>query len=282
VKILLTGRNGQVGWELAGTLAAVGEVVALDRASLDLCDAAAIRRVVRELRPDIVVNAAAYTAVDRAESEADIASRVNGAAPGILAEEARRLGALLIHYSTDYVFDGEKDAPYTEGDRPNPLSSYGRSKLEGESAIRASGCRHLILRSSWVYSHRGQNFLRTILRLARERPELRVVDDQFGAPTSAITIARATAAILRDPRYEGLFHMSAGGSTSWHGFAQTILEHESLSTRLIPIPSKDYRSAARRPRNSVLDNSRLQATYGIVLDDWRAQLREVMAQPRKR
>ena len=281
MRILLTGRNGQVGWELAGALAPIGEVVALDRASLDLGDADAIRRVVREVRPDVLVNDAAYTAVDRAESEAEIANRVNGVAPGILAEEARQLGALLIHYSTDYVFDGEKDAPYTEEDRPNPLSTYGHSKLAGEIAIQASGCRHAILRTSWVYSSRGANFLRTILRLARERPELRVVDDQFGAPTSAIAIARATAAILRNPCSDGLFHMSAGGSTSWHGFAQAILEHESPSTRLLPIPSKDYPSAARRPRNSLLDNSRLQQRFGIVLDDWRTQLAEVLAQLRE-
>lgn len=282
MRILLTGRNGQVGWELAGALTPIGEVIALDRASLDLGDADAIRRVMREVRPDVLVNAAAYTAVDRAEAEPQVASRVNGVAPGILAEEARERGTLLIHYSTDYVFDGEKDAPYTEEDPPNPLSTYGRSKLAGEVAIQASGCRHVILRTSWVYSSRGGNFLRTILRLARERPELRVVDDQFGGPTSAIAIARATAAILRNPRSEGLFHMSAGGSTSWHGFAQKILEHESPSTRLFPIPSKDYPSAARRPRNSVLDNSRLQQSFGIVLDDWRTQLREVLTQPRER
>lgn len=281
MRILLTGRNGQVGWELAGALTPIGEVVALDRASLDLGDADAIRRVMREVRPEVLVNAAAYTAVDRAEAEPEVASRVNAVAPGILAEEARGRGTLLIHYSTDYVFDGEKDAPYTEEDPPNPLSTYGRSKLAGEVAIQASGCRHVILRTSWVYSSRGGNFLRTILRLARERPELQVVDDQFGAPTAAIAIARATAAILRNPSSEGLFHMSAGGSTSWHGFAQTILAHESPSTRLVPIPSKDYPSAARRPRNSLLDNSRLQQSFGIVLADWRTQLREVLAQPRE-
>jgi dTDP-4-dehydrorhamnose reductase len=279
VKILLTGRNGQVGGGLARALAPLGEVLALDRSALDLGDAAAIRRVVRQARADILVNAAAYTAVDRAESETEIASRINGAAPAVLAEEARQSGALLVHYSTDYVFDGEKNGSYTEKDPPHPANAYGRSKLEGEIAIQSSGCRHLILRTSWVYSSRGNNFLRTILRLARERSELRVVDDQVGAPTSAIAIARATAAMLRDPDPTGLFHMSAAGSTSWHGFAQAILEEERLSNRLIAIRSEEYPSAARRPRNSRLDNSRLRERFGIVLEDWRTQLREVLAQP---
>jgi dTDP-4-dehydrorhamnose reductase len=277
VRVLLTGRNGQIGWELAGALAPLGEILALDRAALDLSDAAALRRAVQENQPDVLVNAAAYTAVDRAESEPEIASRINGAAPAVLAEEARRCGALLVHYSTDYVFDGEKRAPYTEEDPPHPANAYGRSKLEGERAIQASGCRHVILRTSWVYSSRGQNFLRTILRLARERNELRVVDDQVGAPTSAIAIARATVAILRHPGAEGLFHMSAAGSTSWHGFAAAILEHERLATRLVAIRSEDYPSAAQRPRNSLLDNARLRKALGLSLPDWRDELREVLA-----
>jgi len=278
VKILLTGRNGQVGWELSRLLAPLGEVVALDRAALDLADPAAIRRTVRELRPEVIVNAAAYTAVDRAESEPEIARRINGVAPGVFAEEARSLGALLVHYSSDYVFDGEKSAPYREDDPPNPGNAYGRSKLEGEITIQAAGGRYLILRTSWVYSHRGHNFLRTILGLARERSELRVVDDQVGAPTAAAAIARATVALLRRSGAEGLLHMSAGGSTSWHGFAAAILAHERLETRLVAIRSDDYPSAARRPRNSLLDNSRLRDRFGIGLDDWREQLREVMTQ----
>jgi dTDP-4-dehydrorhamnose reductase len=281
VKILLTGRNGQLGWELRRALAPLGEVLSLDRAALDLEDDAAIRRVVREANPGVIVNAAAYTAVDRAESEAAIAMRINAAAPGVLGDEARRCGALLVHYSTDYVFDGERNSPYREDDPPKPLNAYGRSKLQGEIAIRQSGCRHLILRTSWVYSNRGQNFLRTILRLARERPELRVVDDQIGAPTSAAAIARATAAMLRDVRAEGLFHMSAAGRTTWRGFAKAILEHERLAIPLVAIRSEDYPTAARRPRNSLLDNTRLREAFGIALEEWREQLQEVLRQPRE-
>jgi len=281
VRILLTGRNGQVGWELSRALGSLGELLALDRGELDLADEAAIRRVVREVQPTVIVNAAAYTAVDRAETEPEIATRINAVAPGMLAKEARRSGALLVHYSTDYVFDGEKSTPYREDDPPRPLNAYGRSKLEGEAAIQASGCRHLILRTSWLYSDRGHNFLRTMLRLARERSELRVVDDQIGAPTSAIALARATAEILREPRAEGVLHMSAAGRTSWHGFAEAIVESVGLPARVVAIRSQDYPSAARRPRNSLLDNTRLRQAFGIALEDWRAQLREVMARVRE-
>jgi dTDP-4-dehydrorhamnose reductase len=199
VKILLTGPTGQVGWELAPQLSRLGEVIAPDRQALDLADADAIGALVRELRPDVIVNAAAYTAVDRAESEPDLALAINGTAPGVLADEAKRLGALLVHYSTDYVFDGAKVEPYTEDDTPNPLSVYGRSKLDGERAIQASGCRHLILRTSWVYATRGRNFLLTMLRLGAERPELRVVGDQRGAPTWARDIAGRDRAAARQP-----------------------------------------------------------------------------------
>ena len=281
MRILLTGRNGQVGWELSRALGSLGELLALDRGELDLADEAAIRRVVREVQPTVIVNAAAYTAVDRAETEPEIATRINAVAPGMLAKEARRSGALLVHYSTDYVFDGEKSTPYREDDPPRPLNAYGRSKLEGEAAIQASGCRHLILRTSWLYSDRGHNFLRTMLRLARERSELRVVDDQIGAPTSAIALARATAEILREPRAEGVLHMSAAGRTSWHGFAEAIVESVGLPARVVAIRSQDYPSAARRPRNSLLDNTRLEQAFGIALEDWRAQLREVMARVRE-
>ena len=197
MKILLTGRNGQVGWELERALAPLGEVVATDRSTLDLADPDAIRRVVREVKPEIIVNAAAYTAVDKAESEPELAMRINGFAPGVLAEEAKRLGALLVHYSTDYVFDGEKATPYVEEDEPNPINVYGRTKLAGERAIQASGCRHLILRTSWVYGARGKNFLLAILRKARDAQELRVVADQVGAPTSVELVARSTLAALR-------------------------------------------------------------------------------------
>lgn len=278
MRILLTGRNGQVGWELERALAPLGEVIALDRARLDLSDAAAIQRVVRDARPEVIVNAAAYTAVDRAESEPEIAASVNSIAPGIFAEEARRCGALLVHYSTDYVFDGEKKTPYVEDDPAHPLNVYGRTKLEGERVIEGSGCRYLILRTSWVYGPRGHNFLRTVLRLARERNELRMVDDQIGAPTSAAAIALATAEMLRHAGPEGLFHMTASGETSWHGFAEAIVASNHLQVRVIGIASQDYPVAARRPRNSLLDNGKLTSTYGLTLGPWEHQLDEVIAQ----
>jgi dTDP-4-dehydrorhamnose reductase len=262
-------------------LAALGDVVATDRRELDLRDSSAIPRTVRKIRPDIIVNAAAYTAVDNAESEPDVAMQVNAIAPGILAEEAKRLGALLVHYSTDYVFDGSKKSPYKEEDAPNPLSVYGRSKLEGEQAIDASKCRHLIFRTSWVYGSRGRNFLLTILRAAREKPELRVIDDQFGAPTSSLAIAEATAGALRAGSPEGLYHMSAGGRTSWFGFAQTILRNAAISTPVLPIRSDHFPAKVTRPRNSVLDNSRLKETFGMSLPDWESQLEQVMGQVRQ-
>jgi dTDP-4-dehydrorhamnose reductase len=281
VRILLTGRNGQVGSELERALAPLGEVVALDRAGLDLSDPAAIRRVVRDVVPAVVVNAAAYTAVDRAESEPALASAINAVAPGVLAEEARNSGALLVHYSTDYVFDGEKKTAYVEEDQTHPLSVYGTTKLEGERAIQATGCRHLILRTSWVYSSRGNNFLRTVLRLARERDELRIVDDQVGAPTSAVAIARATAEMLRRAGPEGLFHLTAPGGVSWRGFAEAIVASQHLPVRVVGIDSKDYPAAARRPRNSLLDNAKLKSAYGLTLAPWQHQLSEVVAQLRQ-
>ena len=223
-RILLTGKNGQVGWELQRTLAPLGEVVVLDRRQLDLSDPDQIRERVREISPDLIVNAAAYTAVDRAEAEPEPAMAVNGTAPGLLAEEAKRIGAAIIHYSTDYVFDGAKTTPYTEEDAPNPLNVYGRTKLAGEQAVQAAGVPHLILRTSWVYGMRGKNFLLTILRLAREREELKIVDDQIGAPTWSRTIAEATAQILTSGAWpvsgaSGIYHLTASGSTSWYGFA---------------------------------------------------------------
>lgn len=278
MRVLLTGRNGQVGSELEHSLGPLGEVIATDRAALDLADPDSIRRTVREARPAVIVNAAAYTGVDRAETEPDAATRINAVAPEVLAVEAKRLGALLVHFSTDYVFDGAKEAPYAEEDRPHPLNVYGKSKLEGEQAIVASGCHHLILRTSWVYSARGNNFLRTILRRAREQPELRVVNDQIGAPTSAAAIARATAAVLKHERREGIFHMSAAGKTSWHGFAEAIVAHAGLATRIVGIRSEDYPTVARRPRNSLLDNAKLNRVFGIALEDWRGPLAAVMAE----
>jgi len=204
--------------------------------------------------------------------------QVNAVAPGILAEEAKLLGALLVHYSTDYVFDGSKKSPYKEEDAPNPLSVYGRSKLEGEQAIAASKCRHLIFRTSWVYGSRGRNFLLTILKAAHEKPELRVVDDQFGAPTSSLAIAEATARALQVRGAHGLYHMTAGGQTNWFGFAQTILHNAAISTPVSPIRSDQYPAKATRPRNSVLDNSRLKGAFGMSLPDWEDQLEQVMAE----
>jgi dTDP-4-dehydrorhamnose reductase len=274
LRILLTGRNGQVGWELQKALAPLGELTALGRAELDLSDARRLREAVRAANPDVIVNAAAYTAVDNAESEREAAFAVNATAPGVLAGEAKRNGALLVHYSTDYVFDGTKPAPYVEEDEPNPLNVYGASKLAGERAIAASGCRHLILRTSWVYGPRGANFYLTMLRLARERPELRVVDDQVGAPTSSIEIARATLHMLR-PGAHGLYHLSAAGSTTWCGFARAILARAGIATLVVGIRTEDYPTPAKRPRNSRLDCSRLRADFGVALAPWEEQLSEV-------
>ena len=297
MRILLTGKNGQVGWELRRALAPFGEVVALERARMDLSSPDSIRDAIRKTEPDLIVNAAAYTAVDKAESEPDLAMAVNGLAPGIMAEEAGRRRALMVHYSTDYVFDGAKAGPYTEDDPTNPLSIYGKSKLAGEEAIRRSGCEHLILRTSWVYGARGKNFLLTMLRLAQERDSLRVVDDQVGAPTWSRMIAEATALILarlsllrgqgRTPPLpagkgwgEGtppIFHLSASDSTTWHGFAQEIFrlgaeQRFCRAPRLEPIPTEQYPLPAPRPRNSRLSNDKLFGVYGIALPTWQAQL----------
>ena len=277
MRILLTGRTGQVGAELEQTLPALGEVIATDRSALDLASADQIRRAVREAKPDVIVNAAAYTAVDKAESEPELAMRINGEAPGILAEEAKQLDALLLHFSTDYVFDGTKATPYVERDLPNPLNTYGRSKLAGEGAVVASGCRHLILRTGWVYSMRGQNFLMTILRLARERPALRVVSDQVGSPTAARDLAAGCSQLLRRPLEPGIFHMTAAGTTSWHGFAEAIVRNAQLRTPVTPIGSHEYATVARRPRNSVLNCAKLKAAYGIELPLWSRTLAEMMA-----
>lgn len=285
-KILLTGRNGQVGWELQRTLKPLGEVTALDVDELDLTSPGSIRRVVREIKPDVIVNAAAYTAVDRAEKEPELAQAINGTAPGILAEEAKKLNALLVHYSTDYIFDGRKPGPYVEDDAPNPLGAYGRTKLAGEEAVRAANCNHLILRTSWVYGARGNNFMLTMLRLAKEREELRVVNDQIGAPTWSRSLAEVTALILAQfyapnadaaaiEKVSGTYHLTSSGSTSWHGFAAGILRLSSVQPkpRLLPITTPEYPTPAARPANSVLANDKLLNTFGLSAGDWDDNLR---------
>lgn len=292
-RILLAGATGQVGSELRWTLGSLGPVTALARGDLPLDDPERIRAVVRDVRPRLIVNAAAYTAVDRAESEPGLAHVVNAVAPRVLAEEAARLGALFVHYSTDYVFDGAKGAPYVEEDATHPLSAYGESKRDGELAIAAVGGPHLIFRTSWVYGARGPNFLRTMLRLAHEREELRVVSDQVGAPTSGRALAEMTTQVLARLRVgdgfalatedAGLHHASAAGSTSWHAFAHRILErdrHRAAQTcrRIVPLATADFPTPARRPLYSVLNNARLRTTFGIALPPWEEQLDRVMAE----
>jgi len=273
LKILLTGRNGQVGYELQRTLQPIGEVIATDRATLDLGDPNALRRAVREAKPGLIVNAAAYTAVDKAESEPELAMRINGIGPGVLAEEAKRLGAMLVHYSTDYVFDGTKHAPYVEGDATNPLSAYGRTKLAGERAVQDSGCRHLILRTSWVYGPRGKNFYLTIAAKARAGERLRVVDDQRGAPTTSCFLAEKTVELLRR-QTSGLLHLVPSGETTWFGFAREIVRLTGSRSELQPIKTGEFPAAARRPANSVLDNRQAAAILG-PLPHWQALLAAV-------
>jgi dTDP-4-dehydrorhamnose reductase len=292
MKILLTGATGQVGHELLHTLAPVGRLVALDRKAMDLSNPDQIRDVIRAERPDVLVNAAAYTAVDRAEVERAIAFKINAGAPRVMAEALAERGAVLVHFSTDYVFDGAKGGPYFENDRPNPLNAYGRSKLEGEQAIHATGVAHLIFRTSWVYGMRGRNFLVTMLSLFEEKPELRVVDDQIGAPTWSRWIAQATGEVLGRCVSEGAFrtqlsgtyHLTAGGSTSWYGFATAIraLRYgpgSAQGAKLTPIPTSDYPLPARRPLNSVLSTDKVQKTFDIRPPDWQDQLRACFEQP---
>lgn len=296
IRVLVTGAAGQVGADVARLLHGRAEVVARDRASLDLARPDAIVRCVREVRPRLVVNAGAYTAVDRAESEPELARAVNARAPEVLAEEARRAGALLVHYSTDYVFDGTKPVPYVETDAPAPLNVYGETKLAGERAVAASGCDHVILRTSWVYAPRGRNFMLTMLRLAETREELRVVDDQRGAPTASVELARATLALLAPPEAvlteehvaraaskPGLYHATAGGETTWFGFAEEIFRRWAAvkpsfrPPRLVAIPTRDYPTPARRPANSLLSNERLHEAFGVRLAPWRDGLAEAIS-----
>jgi dTDP-4-dehydrorhamnose reductase len=299
--ILLIGKNGQVGSQLLELLALTEGVAAVGRSELDLRSAQDIRRTIQEIQPKLILNAAAYTAVDQAETEEATARAINMDAPGVMAEEAKKIGAGLVHFSTDYIFDGTKKTPYDEADPPNPINVYGKTKLAGEEAIRAAGILHLILRTSWVYARQGKNFLLTILRLATEKEELRIVSDQTGAPTCASEIAAVTAKIIRglDLRNDGgrkfleksgTYHLTAAGTTTWYEFAKAILEEAAKMSepapwfsaatqgraivlrRIIPITSQEYKTAARRPAYSVLSNARLNETFGIAMPEWRTQL----------
>lgn len=292
--LLVTGGTGQVGHELVRELAVLGRVVAPSSAELDLASEASIRAAVRRHRPAVVVNAGAYTAVDRAETEAERCRAINARAPGVLAEEAAALGALVVHYSTDYVFDGSSARPYREEDATGPLGVYGATKLEGERAVQGSGAAHVILRTSWVYGTRGSNFLRTMLRLARERTELRVVGDQVGAPTWSRTIAAGSAHIVRvllaaertpaasgAASLGGVYHLASGGRATWHEFAEAILagdprRAEQVCERVVAIPTAEYPTPARRPAFSLLDSTRLRERFGLVMPDWREQLALVL------
>jgi dTDP-4-dehydrorhamnose reductase len=299
IRVLVTGAGGQVGAEIVRALDGRAEVIAHERSTLDLARADQIVARVRQARPAVIVNAGAYTGVDRAESEEDLARAVNGVAPGILGEEARRADALLVHFSTDYVFDGSATRPYVETDAVDPLGAYGRTKLEGERAVEASGCAYLTLRTSWVYGPRGRNFMLTMLRLAAGGKELRVVDDQHGAPTSSLALARAVRDILtrgdaarvidtgdvaRLHEARGLYHASAAGATTWFGFAQAIFAERAAhggpaSPRLVAIPTRDFPTPVRRPAYSVLSNAKLERVLGVRLADWREGLGEAFSAP---
>ena len=295
MKILLFGANGQVGWELQRALAPLGDVVALDADSsapliADFTHPEALAATVRAVAPQIVVNAAAHTAVDRAESEPDLAHTINAAAPAVLAREAASLGAWLVHYSTDYVFDGSGHAPWREDSPTGPLSVYGRTKLEGEMSVRTSGCRHLLLRTSWVYAARGSNFARTMLRLAAERDHLSVIDDQFGAPTGADLLADVTAHALRmalqRPELGGTYHAVAAGETTWHGYARLVIDWARSHGRpvrvpadgIAPVPSSAYRTSARRPMNSRLDTTKLRRAFDLNLPAWQDGVLRMLAE----
>lgn len=298
MKILLLGKNGQVGWELQRSLAPLGELIALDRHSTeaeggcgDLSQLDALHHTVLTLRPDLIVNAAAHTAVDKAESETELARTLNALAPAVLAKAAHCVGALLVHYSTDYVFNGTGITPWTENDATGPLSVYGSTKLDGELAIQASGCSYLIFRTSWVYAARGGNFAKTMLRLASDRERLTVIDDQFGAPTGADLIADVTAHAIRQTlhhqaQYSGVYHLAAAGETSWNGYARFVIDTaRSLKPNLhlavqevAPVPTSAFTTPAQRPLNSRLNTSRLQRTFGLVLPDWQSGVRRMLTE----
>jgi dTDP-4-dehydrorhamnose reductase len=294
LKILLLGKNGQVGWELQRSLAPLGEVLALDRHSTphggDLSQPERLAQTVLDWRPDVIVNAAAHTAVDKAESEPELARCLNATAPAALAQAAAQIGALLVHYSTDYVFNGQGDQPWQEGDSTGPLSVYGQTKREGELAIVASGCAHLIFRTSWVFAARGGNFAKTMLRLAAERERLTVIDDQFGAPTGADLIADVTAhairASLQQPALGGLYHLVAGGQTTWHGYASHVIAQARRIqpglalkvSEIAPVPTSAFPTPAKRPLNSRLATHKLQDTFGLVLSPWQQGVNRMLAE----
>ena len=294
MKILLLGKNGQVGWELQRSLAPLGELVALDSASKELCgdlaNLAELARTVRTVAPHVIVNAAAYTAVDKAESETGLACTINALAPGVLAEEALRLRAWLVHYSTDYVFDGSGDRHWLESDATAPLNVYGATKLEGEQLIQQSGCRHLILRTSWVYGARGGNFIRTMLRLAQERDSLSVIDDQVGAPTGAELLADVTAHAVRTalqrPEVSGLYHLVAGGEISWHGYARFVIDFAARAgidikverDAIKAVPSSAFPTPAKRPHNSRMDAAKLRQTFDLHLPDWQVGVARMLSE----
>jgi dTDP-4-dehydrorhamnose reductase len=285
--MLVFGRIGQVGWELRHKLACLGPVVGVEYPEIDFTKPDSIRNAVRATEPAVIINAAAYTAVDKAETEPEVAMAINGTAPGVLAEEAKRLGSILVHYSTDYVFDGTKQSAYLETDAPNPQNVYGKSKLAGDEAIQAVGGDYLILRTSWVYGARGSNFLLTMLRLANERDELRIVDDQTGAPTTSECIAQATANLLAQllaPQdgglqgRSGIYNLTNAGETTWFGFAKTFLtkQYGTATPNLIPIPTSEFPRPAKRPANSRLSGQRIEETFGVVMPHWEDALSLVL------
>ena len=292
LKLVILGANGQVGYELQRSLLPLGEVIALDRSHADLTQLDNLKQTLIDLKPDVIVNAAAYTAVDKAEEEQDLAMLINGEAPGVIAETAKQLDALLIHYSTDYVFDGTKSEPYTEDDIPNPINVYGKTKLAGEIAIQKTGCDYFIFRTSWVYATRGTNFAKTIMKLASEREELKVIADQFGAPTSAELIADITALILDRvtrnstlrTQISGTYHLAADGETSWYVYAQFVLEKaiingyklRVLPSEIVPVSTADYVVTAKRPLNSCLDTNKLQSCFEVVLPVWQQHMKHVV------
>ena len=294
LKILLFGKNGQVGWELQRSLAPLGVLIALDRQSTEYCgdftNLVGLAQTIRDIEPDIIVNAAAHTAVDKAESEPDLAHLINAQAPSVLANEAKRLGAWLVHYSTDYVFDGSGDKPKYESEDTAPLSVYGISKLEGENSVISSGCKHLIFRTSWVYAARGSNFAKTMLKLAQERDALKVVNDQIGAPTGADLLADVTShairiALQRD-EVGGIYHLVASGETSWHGYASYVIEfarNAGIEIKALPdsidaVPTSAFTTLAKRPLNSRLDNNKLQNTFDLVLPNWQSGVARMLVE----